>query len=57
MDIQEWIPDVTPYLAYPDDPEYVRVATKNWIAMHESWRERCEQIQAEVLKQHLFKEK
>jgi hypothetical protein len=45
------IPDITPHLVYPDDPEYVKAATKHWIALHESWAKSVEEIQARVFKE------
>lgn len=45
------IPDITPHLAFPDDPEYVRVATKYCNALHEDWAKSVEEIQAKVFKE------
>lgn len=50
------IPDITPHLAFPDDPEYVRIATKHWNALHESWAKSVEEIQAKVISDHFFKD-
>ena len=51
------IPDVTPHLVYPDDPEYVEKATKYWNALHEDWTKKAQEIELEVFKKHFFKDK
>ena len=48
------IPDITPHLVYPDDPEYVKAATIYWIALHEQWGKTCQDIQAKVVSDVLF---
>ena len=50
------IPDVTPHLVYPDDPEYVEAATKYWNALHQDWIKSAEKIQAKVFNDFFFKE-
>jgi len=51
------IPDITPHLVYPDDPEYVEKATKYWNALHEDWAKSVNKIQAEVIGKWLKEEK
>jgi len=48
------IPDITPHLIYPDDPEYVAKATKYWNALHEDWAKTVQEIQAKVVGKELF---
>jgi hypothetical protein len=49
------IPDITPHLVYPDDPEYVEAATKYWNALHQDWIKSAEKIQEKVFNDFFFK--
>ena len=46
------IPDITPFLVYPDDPDYVTQATKHWTALHQQWSKDAEEIKMQVINKH-----
>jgi len=51
------MPDITPHLVYPDDPEYVEAATKYWEALHKEWAKSVDAIQAKVVGKWLSENK